>query len=60
MGNSEINGSEVNVMGTRRRSKRKGKKMPKHVLEYFKLRAQGLSKAEAKAKSYGKRSKGTD
>jgi predicted secreted protein len=57
MGNSEADDSKVTIVGKRRKRKRKGKKMPKHVLEYFKLRAQGLSKAEAKAKTYGKRPK---
>ena len=33
------------------RKKRKGKKMPKAVLEYFKLRNQGLSKVQARKRA---------
>jgi hypothetical protein len=34
-----------------RKGKRKSGKMPPKVLEYFKLRNQGMSKAKAKAKA---------
>lgn len=39
------------VKKRKQKGKRKGGKMPKNVLEYFKLRSSGMSKQAAKRKA---------